>query len=155
LILISTVGLGCTVIVTEEVPVHPFASVTVTIYAVVKAGVTSSEELVPPELQAYPYGPTPPLPAATSVADPPSQIAVASGVIPAEGGPTTVIIASAVPVHPETSVTVTVYVCTPIPGYVPSVVRISGDCNDEVNPFGPDHAYESIAASPGVAEAVN
>jgi hypothetical protein len=61
-----TVGFGSTVNVPEPVPVHPFVSVTVTLY--VPAVLVLIVDVVAPVLQEYVTAPVPPLGVAVSVA---------------------------------------------------------------------------------------
>ena len=67
--MIAHVGAGFTVTVVVQVPLHPLASLTVTVYVVVDVGLTVIEAVVAPVLQRNDVPP-----AAVSVAEPPVQI---------------------------------------------------------------------------------
>ena len=66
---VTTTGVG-SVIEIDPVPVHPLASVTVTPYGLPAANNPVSVAAIPPVLQAYVNGATPPL--TEAVADPKS-----------------------------------------------------------------------------------
>jgi hypothetical protein len=104
-----TVGGTFTVTVTVAVFVHPFASVPVTVYVVVEAGVTVMELPVPPVLQLYVEAPD-----AVSVELPPEHIVAGDAVAVTVGGAFTVTVTVAVFVHPFASVPVTVYVAVDV-----------------------------------------
>ena len=107
------VGSVFTVTVEVAVAVQPMLFVTVTVYVVVEPGVSVIAAVVVPVFHIYE---TPPEP--VNVADAPVQILpslfvvpdVSATVIPEDGGGGTVMVVVAVPVHPVTSVAVTVYV---------------------------------------------
>jgi hypothetical protein len=99
---------GC-VIVAVAVAVHPFASVTVTVYE--PAMSVFAVAPVPPDgAHAYVYGAVPP--ATVTVAEPllpPKQVTFVEAEMLAVGPPELGTFAIAVVVHPRESVTVTVY----------------------------------------------
>lgn len=66
---ITQIGAGFTVTVAVQVPLHPLASVTVTVYVVVALGVTVIDAVVAPVLQRNDVPPE-----AVSVDEPPTQI---------------------------------------------------------------------------------
>jgi hypothetical protein len=96
------VGPDPIVTVATAVPVHPAASVPVTVYEVVLVGETVIGLVVAPVFQEYVEAPL-----AVKVASAPKQIVGELTVIVAAG--LTVTVATAVPVHPAASVPVTVY----------------------------------------------
>ena len=102
---IEHAGSGFTVTVTEQELVHPFASVTVTVYVVVVTGLTVIEAVVAALLQRNDVPPE-----AVSVTGLPGQTDGLEGNILHVGGGVTVIVTEHVLVHPLASATVTVYV---------------------------------------------
>ncbi|MBL0238322.1 MAG: hypothetical protein IPQ02_17455 [Saprospiraceae bacterium] len=104
---IVTTGFGSTVNVRLAVPVHPFASVTVTLY--VPAALTLILCVVAVVDHKYVNGAVPTLAFAVNVLLVPAHILV-SPVIVTTGFGSTVNVRLAVPVHPFASVTVTLYV---------------------------------------------
>ena len=100
-----TVGVGLTVIVTCAVAVQPFAPVPVTVYVVVEAGVTETDEPeIFPGFHTYDVAPE-----EFNVVEAPAQIVVLVAVAVTVGEGLTVIVTCAVPVQPAV-VPVTVYV---------------------------------------------
>ena len=102
-----TVGFGRTVTTTWSVEVQPLASVTVTVYVVVAAGVTVVEAVLAPLLQLNVKGDVPPVRVAVSVALAPAQMAWSAPAL-AVGPPMLLMVTLRVPVQPFASVTVTV-----------------------------------------------
>src|ERR1043166_3694885 len=103
----ATVGSGLTVNVPVPEPVHPFVSVTVTLY--VPAVLVLIVDVVAPVLQEYVTAPVPPLGVAVNVAG--KVLAHTSGLLTETVGfGSTVKVPAPDPVHPFVSVTVTVYV---------------------------------------------
>src|ERR1041385_5492265 len=102
---IAQVGAGVTATVVVHTPLHPLASVTVTVYVVVDVGVTVIEAVVAPVLQRNDVPPE-----AVSVAEPPMQTEESELTMPQEIGTTLKItVAVAELVHPLAGfVTVTV-----------------------------------------------
>lgn len=98
-------GSGFTVTVVEHELVHPFASVTVTVYVVVEVGLTVIEAVVADVLHRNDMPPE-----AVNVDEPPIQIDGLAGVMLHAGGGVTVIVTAHVLVHPLPFATVTVYV---------------------------------------------
>src|SRR5689334_11950694 len=98
-------GSGFTVTVVEHELVHPFASVTVTVYVVVEVGLTVIEAVVAALLHRNEVPPV-----AVSVDEPPTQIDGLDGVILHVGGGVTFTVAEHELVHPIAFDTVTVYV---------------------------------------------
>ena len=96
-------GSGFTVTVVEHELVHPFASVTVTVYVVVEVGLTVIEAVVADVLHR---NETPP--EAVSVDEPPIQIEGLELVMLHTGGGVTVTVTEHVLVHPLPFATVTV-----------------------------------------------
>jgi hypothetical protein len=96
-------GAGFIVTVTEHELVHPFASVTVTVYVVVDVGLTVIEDVVADVLQR---NDTPP--DAVNVDEPPTQIEGLEGVMLQTGAEFIVTVVEHELVHPLASVTVTV-----------------------------------------------
>jgi hypothetical protein len=101
----SEAGLGFTATVSLLEAVHPIASVAVTSYVVVTAGLTLIVCDVAPVLHRYVYGGTPPDGFASSVTLPPSQVAGAFGRM-SDIGSLTVTVSLLEAVHPVASVTV-------------------------------------------------
>jgi hypothetical protein len=127
------IGAGFTVTVVVQVPLHPLASVTVTVYVVVALGLTVIDAVVAPVLQRNDVPPE-----AVSVAESPTQIAGLDGeMLHVIGTILKITVAVAELVHPFTGlVTVTVY--------VPAVFT-TGFCSVEVNEFGPVQLYVTFA----------
>ena len=98
-------GTGFTVTVTEHELVHPFASVTVTVYVVVTVGVTTIEAVVADVLQRNEIPPV-----AVNVAGSPGQSGGTTQTMAHIGAGVTVIVVVHVPLHPLALVTVTVNV---------------------------------------------
>jgi hypothetical protein len=101
----TQIGFGVTVIVAEHELVHPFASVTVTVYVVVDAGFTVMEAVVAALLQRNDVPPD-----AVSVAEPPMQNDESETAMLQTGPGLTVTVVEHELVHPFASLTVTVYV---------------------------------------------
>src|SRR5690349_7698046 len=97
------VGAGFTVTVVEHELVHPFASVTVTVYVVVVVGLTVIEAVVAALLHKNDVPPD-----AVSVDEPPTQIEGLAGVMLHVGGGVTVTVTAHVLLHPLAFDTVTV-----------------------------------------------
>src|SRR6476646_9874410 len=104
-----TVGSGFTVIVVVAVFIQPLASVPVTVYVAVPAGVNATPSATPP-VQVYVVAPIP-----DKVTEEPVQTALSasSDIAITVGSGFTVIVAVAVFIQPFTSVPVTVYVAVP------------------------------------------
>ena len=98
-------GGAATVTVNEQELVHPFASVTVTVYVVVTVGVTTIEAVVADVLQRNEIPPV-----AVNVAGSPGQSGGTTQTMAHIGAGVTVIVVVHVPLHPLALVTVTVYV---------------------------------------------
>jgi hypothetical protein len=130
------IGAGFTVTVVVHVPLHPFASVTVTVYVVVEVGLTVIEAVVADVLHRNEVPPD-----AVSVDEPPTQIDGLEGVMLQDIGTILKItVAVAELVHPFAGfVTVTVY--------VPATLT-TGFCSVEVNEFGP----VQLKVTPAVGE---
>ena len=89
---------------TDAVSVHPFASVTVTVYVVAVVGFTVMAAVVAPVLQRKDTPPD-----AVSVVEPPTQMDGLEGVMTQVGGGFTITVTEQDDVHPlSASVTVTV-----------------------------------------------
>jgi hypothetical protein len=133
---IAHTGAGFTVTVAVQVPLHPLASVTVTVYVVVALGFTVIDAVVAPVLQRNDVPPE-----AVSVDEPPTQMEGLEGVMLQDIG-TTLKITTAVAelVHPLAGfVTVTVY--------VPAAFTVGFCCVDE-NELGP----VQLKVTPAVSE---
>ena len=98
-------GAGFIVTVTEHELVHPFASVTVTVYVVVEVGLTVIEAVVADVLHRNDVPPD-----AVNVVEPPTHIEGLEGAMLHAGAGLTVTVVEHELVHPLASVTVTVYV---------------------------------------------
>jgi hypothetical protein len=96
-------GNGLIVTVNEHELVHPFASVTVTVYVVVTVGVTVMVAVVAPVLQRKEIPPV-----AVNVAGSPGHSGGTTQTIAHTGGGFTVTVAEQELLHPFASVTVTV-----------------------------------------------
>ena len=96
-------GAGFTVTVVVQELVHPFASVTVTVYVVVEVGLTVIEAVVAALLHTNDVPP-----AAVSVEEPPTQIEGLAGVMLQTGAGLIVTVVEHELVHPFALVTVTV-----------------------------------------------
>lgn len=103
------IGGALTVTVVTAVLEHPFASVPVSVYAVVEDGVTEGDPLKPPGFQLYVAAPP-----GVKVDEPPEQttLGLAAAVIVGKGFTVTVDVA--VFVQPATDVPVMVYVVVPV-----------------------------------------
>lgn len=98
------IGAGFTVTVFEHELVQPLASVTVTVYVVVTAGLTVIDAVVAPVLQRKDTPPD-----AVSVTEPPTHMDGLAGVITHTGGGLTIMVTEHDEVQPlSESVTVTV-----------------------------------------------
>ncbi len=98
-------GNGPTFTVNEHELVHPFASVTVTVYVVVTFGVTTTVAVVAPVLQRNEIPPV-----AVNETESPGQSGGTAQTIAHIGAGVTATIVVQTPLHPLASVTVTVYV---------------------------------------------